>query len=222
MTVLSVAFLLFLVQTACGGAPGENGQGIEESWLEWEAGARLHVLVAGPATGRPVLLLHGARYDADTCRELGTLTFLAERGYRALALDLPGFGASDPVAAPADQFLAAALRRLGLERPVVVAPSMSGRFALPLIAAHPELVSGLVAVAPAGIDEQRGVLAGALVPTLLVWGEMDTVVPVASGRELLELLPRGELTVIPGAGHACYLDQPEAFHKALLTFLDRQ
>jgi abhydrolase domain-containing protein 14 len=217
MTVLSVAAILLAV---CGGAPGETGGAIEERWLEWEAGARLHVLVAGAATGQPVLLLHGARYSAETWRELGTLAVLAERGYRAVALDLPGFGASDPVAAPADQFLAAALPRLGLERPVVVAPSMSGRFALPLVALHPELVSGLVAVAPAGIDEQSSALAGAQVPVLLVWGEGDTVVPLAQGRALERLLPRAQLLVLDGASHACYLDQPGAFHEFLLQFLD--
>ncbi len=201
------------------GATAAAGQAIEERWFEWEAGTRLHALVAGER-GRTVLLLHGARFDAETWRELGTLELLAKQGYRAVALDLPGFGASDPVADPPDRFLATALLRLGLERPVVVAPSMSGQFALPLVAAYPESVAALVAIAPVGIDEQRNALAGAQVPTLLVWGDADLVVPLAGGRDLQRLLPRATLLVLVGAGHACYLEQPRAFHEFLLQFLD--
>jgi abhydrolase domain-containing protein 14 len=195
---------------------------IEELWVEWDGGVRLHALAAGPGAGRPVLLLHGARYTSATWRELGTLGLLADRGYRAVALDLPGYGRSGAVTQPVEEFLAAALPRLGLEHPVVVAPSMSGRFALPLVAAHPERVAGLVGVAPAGIEEHRAALAQARVPVLLLWGGEDAVIPVAAGRDLLETLPGGELVVLPGAGHACYLDQPAAFHEALLAFLGRR
>ena len=37
----------------------------------------VHVLEVGPATGRPVVLLHGARFGAETWRELGTLREIA-------------------------------------------------------------------------------------------------------------------------------------------------
>ncbi len=209
-----------LVWLAAWGVPAAHGgPTVEERSIEWAGGASLRVLLAGPAERPPVLLLHGARYTADTWQELGTLALLAESGYRAVALDLPGFGGSSRVAESADQFLVAALPRLGLERPVVVAPSMSGQYVLPLLTRHPERFAGFVLVAPAGIVEHREALAGASAPALVVWGEADTLVPLAQGRALVERLPRGQLVVLPGAGHACYLDQPQAFHAALLSFL---
>lgn len=212
--------MVVLALLAARAGLGNTDLAIEERWLEWGGKERsLHAFVAGPATGRPVLLLHGARYDAETWRELGTLTLLGERGYRAVALDLPGFGASTPVDHSAAELLALLLPRLGLERPVVVAPSMAGRYALPLVARHPELVGGLVVVAPAGITEHRQGLAGSATPTLIVWGSEDEVLSVTHARELAGLVPESEIVLLDGAGHAGYLEQPDVFHRALLDFL---
>src|SRR5688572_25069784 len=57
---------------------------------------KLRWLEAGPEGGLPVLLLHGQRFHSKTWKELGTLDRLAKEGFRAIALDLPGFGASPP------------------------------------------------------------------------------------------------------------------------------
>ena len=51
----------------------------------------IHTLQAGPSTGQAILLLHGMKFQAATWRENGTLETLANAGYRAVALDLPGF-----------------------------------------------------------------------------------------------------------------------------------
>lgn len=55
-------------------------------------------------------------------------------------------------------------------------------------------------------------------PTLILYGDRDTrLAPQA--LQNLQHLPEHRVTVLPGAGHACYLDKPEAFHRALLGFL---
>jgi pimeloyl-ACP methyl ester carboxylesterase len=56
-------------------------------------------------------------------------------------------------------------------------------------------------------------------PTLVVWGERDTVLPPAVGQRIVERIPDARLVVIPGAGHNVMWDQPEAFNRAVIAFL---
>jgi abhydrolase domain-containing protein 14 len=44
--------------------------------------------------GQDILLLHGAKFQAATWKELKTLDRLDDAGYRPHAIDLPGFGKS--------------------------------------------------------------------------------------------------------------------------------
>jgi pimeloyl-ACP methyl ester carboxylesterase len=64
-------------------------------------------------------------------------------------------------------------------------------------------------------------LAQIQAPTLVVWGEHDTVIPVAVGRRLAELVPNAEWALIPGAGHNPMWDRPAAFNQLVLEFLSR-
>ncbi|MBI3522021.1 MAG: alpha/beta fold hydrolase [Chloroflexi bacterium] len=58
-------------------------------------------------------------------------------------------------------------------------------------------------------------------PVLVVWGREDVVIPVAAATAARELFPRAEVVVIPDAGHLVMIEQPSAFARALLPFLDR-
>lgn len=62
----------------------------------------------------------------------------------------------------------------------------------------------------------------ARIPTLLVWGSRDRVVPPASAQPLLRNFERGELVTFPGAGHVPYEEVPEEFNRAVVGFLTRQ
>jgi abhydrolase domain-containing protein 14 len=195
------------------------------AWLP-HRGGRLHLITAGPRAGQGVLLLHGRAFRAETWLELETLAALAGHGHRAVALDLPGFGASEPVEHAPELLLAELLPglelQLELRRPVVVAPSMSGRYAFPLVVGHPGLVGGFVPVAPVGAVEHGPRLASSpvSVPTLVVWGERDELFPVDGAAALARQIPGARTLILPGARHPCYLDRPAAFHEGLLGFVD--
>ena len=101
-------------------------------------------------SGPDVLLLHGwassSRLWARTARRL------ADAGYRATALDLPGFGRSDQP--PFDwysaerytRFIVQLVRQLQLARPAVVGHSLGAALALSVAVEWP--VSAVVACAP--------------------------------------------------------------------------
>lgn len=175
----------------------------------------------GPASGAPVLLLHGAAFSSVTWEQLGTLRVLAEAGFRAVAIDLPGFGGSKSARAEPATFLAKLLPALEIDRPVIVSPSMSGRFSLPFVAAHPDRVAGFVPVAPVGAEAWLARLEGSAVPALVVWGERDRLLPVSGARILAAAFRDARVLILPGARHPAYLDRPEAFHRALVEFATR-
>jgi pimeloyl-ACP methyl ester carboxylesterase len=56
-------------------------------------------------------------------------------------------------------------------------------------------------------------------PVLVITGECDTTIPPVIQRQLADQIPGSRHIVIPGAGHAVTVEQPEAFNKAMLEFL---
>lgn len=60
------------------------------------AGAQLHYRELGE--GSPVILLHASPLSSEFM--LGQIQALASAGYRAIALDTPGYGQSDPLPEP--------------------------------------------------------------------------------------------------------------------------
>ena len=59
----------------------------------------------------------------------------------------------------------------------------------------------------------------AAVPTLLVWGDRDHIIPVAHAEATHELIPDSRLKIVPGAGHYPHRDDPAGFSAALLEFI---
>ncbi len=60
------------------------------------------------------------------------------------------------------------------------------------------------------------------IPTLIVWGESDRILPVSQAREAVARLKQGTLELIPDCGHLPQVEQPDYFVNVLSRFLDEQ
>jgi 3-oxoadipate enol-lactonase len=76
-----------------------------------------------------------------------------------------------------------------------------------------------VAMRSLGVFNSKRRLGEIKKPTLIVTGDRDSTVPLPSQRILVERIPGARQVIIPGAGHAVTIDQPELFNRELLGFL---
>jgi len=63
-------------------------------------------------------------------------------------------------------------------------------------------------------------LLGAVkVPSLIVWGDDDKVVPISAGQSYLSALPDARLEVVKACGHCVDMEQPDALAKLVTNFI---
>ena len=62
-------------------------------------------------------------------------------------------------------------------------------------------------------------LATIKVPTLIIAGEEDTLIPMQDAETMARAIEGSKLEKIPAAGHLSNLEQPDAFNQALAAFL---
>ncbi|WP_137702139.1 alpha/beta fold hydrolase [Marimonas lutisalis] len=69
--------------------------------------------------------------------------------------------------------------------------------------------------------DQQSTLRKCKVPALVLCGEHDGLTPVKRHTFMAELIPYARLEIIPDAGHAPVLEQPEAVNAALAVWLSQ-
>lgn len=164
------------------------------------------------------------------------MAFLRRHSGRTAALALLGTraGADDEATAAgrrafADAFLDPAAR------PGVIAAALPGLVGSTTLARRPEVVdrvAGLVSAAdPAEVawcqraiaarQDSFDVLRSADVPAVVIAGAEDALVPAEETRRMADALPRGELVVVPEAGHLSALEAPAEVNAALAGLLRR-
>ncbi|KAK6195938.1 hypothetical protein SNE40_001261 [Patella caerulea] len=171
-----------------------------------------------------ILLLHGQAFTSKNWLDIGTLDLLKKTGYRAVAVDLPGYGKS-PKTEIKDrgEFIKAMIKTLEMDAPVIISPSMSGSFALPYIfngeaSSVLKRARAYIPVAPVGTSKFKDKYPQSQIPTIIVRGEKDQSLGSESENDL-KTLPRSKVHVIADAGHACYINKPDEFHKLITDFL---
>jgi pimeloyl-ACP methyl ester carboxylesterase len=111
--------------------------------------------------GKPVVLLHGWGVDSAAMRPILKLLSGMENGYKAIALDLPGFGYSDTPAVPwgvnqYSDFLFAFFEAMNIRKAILIGHSFGGRITIKFAVEHPQAVDRIVLVDSAGILPKRG------------------------------------------------------------------
>jgi pimeloyl-ACP methyl ester carboxylesterase len=120
-------------------------------------------------------------------------------------------------------------------RRTLAARPLSRHLLLSLVARHPRLLKADLAyegffkgVSKPGFDDAlrasldydfRERLPEVRVPTLIVWGEKDAIIPVRDANEFERLIPDSRKVVMRDTGHIPMAERPQAFNDLLMDFL---
>ncbi|MFD4997395.1 alpha/beta hydrolase [Streptomyces buecherae] len=143
---------------------------VEEHWIT-VGGTSTRYLESGK--GSPVLLLHGEGGVADEWHPL--LERLAT-SHRVIAVDLPGYGYTEPIPDVDNAAVAAFswdfVHALGLRRIAVIGHSLGGAVAVHMVRQRPDGVPSLVLVSSAGMG--RAINPGMVVLAATPLGDLTT------------------------------------------------
>ena len=155
-------------------------------------GARFHVAEAGPADGPLVLLLHGFPEFWWAWRD--QIPALAEAGYRAVAMDLRGYGGSDKTPDGYDpvtlaQDVSGVVKALGARSAVVVGHGWGGYVGWATAVLHAREVSALCAISAPHPAAMLKVLRPGGVARAARAGDAGTLAPGATPRRPVDGVP---------------------------------
>lgn len=191
-----------------------------------------HIEGSGPA----ILLFHGAHPANDWHVWEQNVAALAAAGLTVYALDLIGYGPGAGQERLDHQKQARAVLELmdaeGLDTITAGGVSWGGLIALELALVAPERVERLILVDSVGAGVYREEsLEQIACPTLVVWGEDDSVIPLASAAFFGAAIPNCQVEVIadvtkqegapPWAGHHPMRFKPDEFNRIAGAFLSR-
>ena len=188
-----------------------------------------HVIGDGPA----ILLAHGFHSENSWRVWENNLEALAAAGLRAYALDLLGYGESGGERLDQQQQAQALLDLMDAEKlasATVGGVSWGGMVALEVALAAPERVTRLILVDSAGVghfsDQEMEEIR---CPTLIVWGEDDSVIPVSNAAWFGAAIADSRVETIPDVtaeeevpewgGHHPMRFKAEEFNRIVTDFI---
>lgn len=163
--------------------------GIAVRSVRTASGLQLRVLVAGPADGETIVMVHGWAVSAYLWRN--NILPLAKAGFRVLVPDLPGHGLSDAPTAEGSYTLDSFTRSLSemldafdVRRAALAGQSMGGKIVAKLALHASSRVSQLMLYGPVGF--------GHIPP----WQALSPLVPVPPGDWPSKLIPREAIAFV--------------------------
>jgi pimeloyl-ACP methyl ester carboxylesterase len=119
--------------------------------------------------------------------------------------------------------LGGAVRRLGLRAGPDLEELWRGFSSLGDVGARSAFIHTLRGVIEAGgqrVNANDRLYLAERMPTLLMWGERDRIIPIEHGRAAGELIPGSRFEAFPDAGHFPHRDDPRGFVKTLVDFIE--
>jgi pimeloyl-ACP methyl ester carboxylesterase len=113
--------------------------------------------------------------------------------------------------------------RIGVRLGSDVAAMATGFASLQDIEARRAFVQTARAVIDAGgqrVNATDKLYLAEAVPTLLLWGDRDPIIPARHGLRAHELMPGSRLRIFAGAGHFPHHDDPAGFAAAITEFVE--
>lgn len=214
----------------------------EARYRRQDQAARL-AAVLGALAPEPALVV-GHSFGGGPAAELA---LAAPERLRALVLVDAALGAPDPPAGAGPSFAERALRQGWIAEPATSAtatnPLLTGRLLRSMLARREAAdvwigtiqapmrregtTSGYADWLPALLAEDDGAasrrsaqLQRIRVPVALIWGEADTVTPIAQGERIARLTRARSFARLPGVGHVPHIEDEPAFLAALDAALD--
>lgn len=185
--------------------------------------ANIHAKSAGQQGDPLVLGIHGwsKRNGWQTWEPM--LPPLAEAGFWAVSVDMPGWGQSLPkipeamMNGNAVQVVLQILDTLAVDTAVLMGKSWGGGVALETAVQFPERVSKLILTAPArqNLDPLRELKQ----PVLLAWAEDDAVIPYQVAQSYVARIPEIQLESYPTGGHSAAQKNVADFAPKAIKFL---
>jgi len=172
-------------------------------------------------TSLTVVLLYTMSMTTKTWERTNTPGLLQQAGYRVLCIHLPVIAGNEqePSYPLKGAILADTLKQLNALDCILVAPSKTGSYALPVVVRGGYSISAFIAISPS--DSHRFTRREYQIlktPTLILYGSIDKP-SSAIALENLQHIPNKEVVEVHDAGHNCYVDNPDAFHDILLKYL---
>ncbi len=175
---------------------------------------RVHAQVTG--TGLPVIFIHGRVAPLNSAGAWeANADAVAEAGFRAVVLELPGFGeAARPEGEisteSAVDCVLELFERMGMSRAAFVGHNWGGLVAWRAALIEPRRIVKLGLVAAEGAEQLSSALAGELSPpTLVLWEKDDPSVPASHADLFVDAIPLARKHIFT-AGR----EQPELAHQA--------
>lgn len=156
LAILIAVILFFHVQAALRETQTRQAAAPPTGRFVQAGDVELFIQEMGPATGQPILFIHGTAAWSGLWRD--TMTPLAEAGYRCIAIDIPPFGFSERPSTPSYDNASQAARivalmdELNIENAILFGHSFGGGATLETALMIPDRIDALILLDVGGLN----------------------------------------------------------------------